>query len=420
MSHQLQPPSAAPAPTPPTLPTVAGKSAAPASWRPLLCGLLLSIFTLAVWFAGPSFGYEDTTLPMYSSAGLGAPPAAEIEGIAAWLNGEPATLSNLRGQVVLLDFWTYTCVNCIRTIPHLQAWQRQYADAGLAILGIHTPEFEFERDPANVARAARSLGITWRIALDNDYVTWDNYENIFWPTKYLIDARGRQRHYQVGEGGYADFEEKLRALLAEAGRDLSATPPVSGPARIPDHVPDSVYEAAPDREITRELYAGYLRGDFEREYYGRGFVGQREYYSRPGTLQRYDRPQYLEPGFLYFQGVWENGDQQARHGRVARDFEDYVALVYSARSVNAVLSNEGDEPFKVRVLLDGEYLTEANRGADLVIGPDGESYLWVDESRMYRVVEHPAYIQRRELRLSVNSDRLGVYAFTFGIYDRGP
>ena len=342
--------------------------------------------------------------------------APEIEGIAAWINSEPLSLSDLRGRVVVLDFWTYTCVNCVRTIPVLDDWRRRYSDDGLSIIGIHTPEFEFEKDPANVTQAAGSLGVTWPVALDNDYVTWDNYQNAFWPTKYLIDARGRVRHYRIGEGGYARFEEEIRALLLEAGSDLTDDPP----AAVADHVEDTGFVESPDREITRELYAGYDRGDFEREYYGRGFVDQQEYYAVPGQVLDLQAPEALSPGFLYFHGAWRVEGQQAVHARQTEGYEDHVALVYSARAVNAVLSTESGEPIRVRVQMDGEYLTAENKGADVVIGPDGESFLVVDRSRMYRVVENPAYLQRRNLRLSVNADQLGVYAFTFGIYDTGP
>ena len=272
------------------------------------------------------------------------------------------------------------------------------------------------REFDNVLAAAQSQGVTWPVALDNDYVTWDNYLNAFWPTKYLIDAQGRLRYHRVGEGGYASFEERIRALLTEASRDLSDDPPTA----LRDHEPDARYAAAPDRAITRELYAGYERGKFEREYYGQGYVGQSEYYSEPDLELTLEAPEYLEPDQLYFQGVWRNGKQEAVHAAETTDFEDYVALVYSARTVNAVLSAGDGDPIKVKVLLDGEFLTEENRGADVTIDANGESYLWVNQSRMYQVVENPTYVKRSKLQLSSNSARFGVYAITFGIYAQGP
>ena len=390
----------------------------------IIPGFLLSCLVAAVWLtggiAGPADSRSGDGTPFPTPPSTATNGAAAIEGIAAWLNSEPLALADLRGQVVLLDFWTYTCVNCIRTFDQLRLWHSRYADAGLVIIGIHTPEFEFEKDPANVLQATRNYGITWPVALDNDYVTWDNYQNAFWPTKYLIDGQGRVRHHRIGEGGYAATEEKLRQLLLEAGADLSDNPPTS------DTEPalDDRFLAAPDREITRELYAGYERGAFELEFYGEGYVGQLEYYQQAGETLQLTAPEYLQPNLIYFQGHWSSEPQRAGHARLTTGFDDYIALVYSARSVNAVLTTEdGAEdgaPYKVRVTLDGEYLTEENRGADVIIGPDGESYLWVAESRLYRVVETPDYIQRKELRLSANSDRLGLYAFTFGIYETGP
>ena len=187
-----------------------------------------------------------------------------------------------------------------------------------------------------------------------------------------------------------------------------------------DHLLDARYEAAPDKQVTQELYAGYDRGDFQREYYGAGFVGQHEYYAAPDRSLELEAPEYLEPDQLYFQGLWRNEGQRALYAGGSTGFEDHIALVYSARTVNVVMSSEGASSVKVGVKLDDEFLTEENRGADVVIGADGESYLLVDASRMYRVVEDREYAQRKKLELSVNSEGLAVYAFTFGIYAEGP
>ncbi len=381
----------------------------------LVCGLAISILTALVLICGPIMGAPapsiDSGLP-----GAQYPDAPEIEGIAHWVNSEPVSLGDLRGNVVLVDFWTYTCVNCLRTIPQLLDWHDLYSDDGLRIVGIHTPEFEFEKDPENVVSAAQDLGVSWPVALDNDYVTWDNFENIFWPTKYLIDHRGRLRYRLIGEGNYQTFEDEMRSLLVEARSDLSDDPATLAM----DHLPDAKYDAAPDKHVTQELYAGYDRGDFQREYYGAGFVGQHEYYAAPDRSLELEAPEYLEPDQLYFQGLWRNEGQRALYAGGSTGFEDHIALVYSARTVNVVMSSEGASSVKVGVKLDDEFLTEENRGADVVIGADGESYLLVDASRMYRVVEDREYAQRKKLELSVNSEGLAVYAFTFGIYAEGP
>ncbi len=384
--------------------------------RLLVCALALAFLTLALLAAVPQLGQPQTASVSPNSTEESYPPAPEIEGIAAWLNSESISLNHLQGRVVLIDFWTYTCVNCIRTIPQLRQWNDRYSRDGLVVIGIHTPEFEFEKNPDNVREASLSLGVTWPIALDNDYVTWDNFGNAFWPTKYLIDSTGRLRYHRIGEGNYETFEERLRSLLVEAGADLSAEPT---PASL-EHLPDPGFEASPDGVVTRELYAGYERGDFEREYYGRGYVGQPEYYGKPDQVLNLEAPDYLEPDMLYFQGLWRNQGQQAVHARETTEFEDHVELLFSARTVNGVLAGAGPSPSKVIATLDGEYLTEENRGADVVIGEGGESYLLVNEARMYQVVDNPEYTQRWKLRLSVNSEGFAVYAFTFGIYAQGP
>ena len=380
------------------------------------CAFVLVLTVTGVWFLGPNFGDSGGAAASRFAVSQQFPKAPEFDGIAYWLNSEPLSVDDLRGKVVLVDFWTYTCVNCIRTFPQLRAWHDRYAENGLVIVGVHTPEFEFEKDLNNVQLAAETHRITWPIALDNDYVTWDNYENIFWPTKYLIDEQGYRRYYKVGEGRYKEIEEQIRTLLIEAGSDLSTDPAT----QLPDHVDDPAFTGSSEKIVTRELYAGYLRGDFQREYYGYGYVDQHEYYSEPGSLLALEAPEYLAPDFLYFHGSWINEDEYARHGRQGPGYGDYVALKFSARTVNAVFSNEGGEPVKVIVQVDGEYLTDENKGADVLGGPDGESYLLVDRPRMYRVVENTSYVQGKELRLSVSQENFRVYSFTFGVFSEGP
>jgi thiol-disulfide isomerase/thioredoxin len=357
-----------------------------------------------------------TPLPTATQKGPTFPPAAEIEGIHQWLNSEPLTIAQQRGQVVLVDFWTYTCVNCIRTFPFLKQWHDQYADDGLVILGIHTPEFEFERDPENVAQAVQDYGIAWPVALDNDYVTWDNYFNQFWPAKYLIDGQGLVRHQRFGEGGYPATEEKIRALLVEAGADLSDDPFTTQR----DHQVDPRFLGNPENSITPELYAGYQRGTTALEYAGQGYIGQNEYYYTPDEETLFKEPSSLGLDLIYFQGLWRSEAERARHARQTENYEDHLALVYSARSVNAVLTSDSGEPYRVRVTLDGAFLTEENKGADVIIDTTGESYLPVTSPRMYRVVEHPTYYAKQTLRMSSNSPDFGIFAFTFGVYREGP
>ena len=175
--------------------------------------------------------------------------APKIEGISAWINSDPIALQETAGKVVLIDFWTYSCVNCIRTFPFLKLWHSRYSDDGLVIVGVHSPEFAFEKDPVNVINAVEENGITWPVALDNDFTTWNNFSNRVWPAKYLIDHAGVLRYRHLGEGQYAETEENIRELLKEAGADLDGD---NFPLPI-DRPLDPEFLRSRNAEITREL-----------------------------------------------------------------------------------------------------------------------------------------------------------------------
>ncbi len=341
--------------------------------------------------------------------------AAEPVGIAAWINTPPLTLEELRGKVVLVDFWTYTCINCIRTFPYLKLWHSRYVDDGLVILGIHTPEFEFEKNLENVLQATRENGVVWPVAQDNDYQTWRAYSNRFWPAKYLIDHRGVIRYTHFGEGKYAETEAEIQELLLEAGAEPFTYPELPGDQQL-----DPAYLSARTAEVTRELYAGYRR-NVNAVYSGRHpYVIQQSYYDGLDTVVNLAAPEELTPHYIFLNGPWLVGPESVRHGHVSRDYSDYIALRYSAKSVNAVLTSQSGRAYQVRVTLDGEYLTPQNKGADVGIGPNGESYLVVDQPRLYEIVNSPAYTQGQTLRLSSNSADFGLFAFTFGVYQEGP
>ena len=341
--------------------------------------------------------------------------APEIEGIATWINSGPVALRESRGKVVLIDFWTYTCVNCIRTFPFLKLWQSRYADNGLIIVGVHSPEFAFEKDPGNVMNAVKENGITWPVALDNSQVTWDNYSNRVWPAKYLIDQAGVLRYRHFGEGQYAETEEKIRELLAEAGADLAGDnfPPLS------DQPLDPEFLQSLNAEITRELYTGYGR-EFSDTQAGRpGFVRQPEYYQDREAVIYFEEPTEMLAHSIYFSGFWFIGEDFVKHGQATADYEDHISLIYSARTVNAVLGYPG-KPYTVRVTIDGGNLTPENKGDDIVLDGNGESYVMVTGPRMYNLVAHPTYARGHKLRMSSNSADFALFAFTFGVYAAGP
>jgi thiol-disulfide isomerase/thioredoxin len=334
----------------------------------------------------------------------------EIKGINAWINSEPLTIEELRGKVVLVDFWTYSCVNCIRTFPYLREWNAKYADDGLVIIGVHSPEFEFEKVYSNVLRATQDNGITWPVAQDNDFKTWESYSNRFWPAKYLIDKQGVVRYTHFGEGAYDETEKQIRSLLVDAGAVLSS-PPAESPGN--QQVDQSFY-AAGRASVTRELYAGFVLAELGE------YVRQKDFFKNTGSVVELESPDDHKSGVIYFDGSWVVWPEHTRHGRETTGYEDVLSLVYSARSLNVVLSSDSGEPYAVRIMLNGEFLTEENKGEDVTISPNGESFLNVNEPRMYNVIEAPGYAKDNSFTMSSNSDDFSIFAFTFGVYETGP
>ncbi len=354
----------------------------------------------------------------------------QVDGIDAWLNTDmELSIADLvsEGNVVLVDFWTYTCVNCIRTLPFLRDWWARYEDDGLVILGIHTPEFEFEKDYDNVAEALDTHDISWPVAQDNFMTTWRNFENRYWPAKYLFNSRGEMIYSHFGEGHYGETEQQIRNALVEAGADLS-----DDPLDLPeDQIRDAAFQSARrmgSAEVTPELYAGWERNLGVARIGRHPYVAQYEEYfnSIPFDVENATGvidvtiPQELKRHVLYFQGQWSVEPERIRHARTTENLEDYLALNYAAKSVNAVLTSDSGEPYQVIVTVDGAMLTPENAGADIQWDEDGYSYILVDEPRMYGIVDNPQYLPQSVLTMRSNSDDFGLFAFTFGVYAEGP
>ena len=371
------------------------------------------------------------TLPADSMV-VSADEIPAIEGIDAWLNTErELQIAQLAGEgnVVLVDFWTYTCVNCIRTLPYLREWWAQYEDDGLVILGIHTPEFEFEKDYQNVADAIETHSVGWPVAQDNNMTTWRNFENRYWPAKYLYNVRGEMIYSHFGEGAYAETEERIRNALVEAGADLSDDP-FNAPQ---DQARDSAFQSARQSgraAVTPELYAGWHRNFLTARAGRQPYVAQREYFD--AILKAEDRtehtiatidvtvPQDIKPHAMYFQGQWSVEPERIRHARMTENLEDYLALNYAAKSVNAVLTSDSGEPYRVVLTVDGAMMTADNAGEDVQWDDDGQSYVLVDEPRMYGLVDNPQYLPESILIMRSDSADFGLFAFTFGVYAEGP
>ena len=334
---------------------------------------------------------------------------AELVGLDAWLNGAATTIARelARGNVVLIDFWTYTCINCVRTFPFLKEWHAKYGDRGLTIIGVHSPEFEFEEEIANVRQAIEQYDIRYLVAQDNRFATWRAFNNRYWPAKYLIGPAMEVRYQHFGEGDYLETEHEIRAALLEAGWELSG-------------VAEGTEAVAPQRDPvsrgqTRELYGGTRRN------YGRiQYAAQPEYYLQAGVDQFYTDieggPRERENHRWYLQGLWRNEEEAIVHARTTEQLEDYLAFKFTARSVNVVLTvPEGGEPFNVYVELDGRWLTPQEAGADVRFDGEERSFVRVTKDDLYRLVVLPEW-STHELKLRSNSDQLAIFAFTFGSY----
>ena len=289
------------------------------------------------------------------------PTAPPFTGIDSWINSKPLTIRGLRGKVVLVDFWTYSCINCLRTLPHLEAWDMRYRKAGLVIVGVHTPEFAFEHVVSNVRQATRRLGVRYPVAIDNEYKTWDAYGNNVWPAEYLIDRSGRIREYKQGEGRYGETERQIQELLGEpAGAQLA-----------------SVRDETPEHFTTPESYLGWER--LER-YAGSPPI--------PDRMIRYRFPKTLPPDYLAYSGFWSVERQRIVAGPVAR-----LRLSFVAQHVYLVLSGSG----RLEVRVNGRDVRTIRVGG---------------LSRLYTLLSYKT--ERAGLLELRVTPGISAYAFTFG------
>ncbi len=318
--------------------------------------------------------------------------APELSG-GFWLQGGPLTMAGLRGRPVLVDFWDYTCINCLRTLPYLVEWHRRYSPHGLVIVGVHTPEFSFARRPDDVRRAIAEFGIEYPVVLDADYAIWRAYNNRFWPAKYLVDAQGRLRYYHFGEGAYQATERAIQHLLLEVRPDLALPEPLP-PLREEDRPGAVCYR------VTPEIYLGFLRGAVGNP---TGLV--------PKQAVRYRDPGLHAEGFFYLDGPWVADEECVYRPWDALE-TSRVALRYTAREVNLVLNPLAGQPARLDIWQDGAPLSPDCAGADVRWDDQGQSHLVVDVPRMFRLVAN-GDIGHHELVLATTSPGLALYAFTF-------
>lgn len=313
---------------------------------------------------------------------------ASFDGASGWLNTEPLTAAALRGRVVLVDFWTYTCVNWVRTLPYLRAWHERYAADGLTIVGVHTPEFGFEHDPANVTARTATLGVEYPVALDNDYAVWNAFANHFWPAVYLADVEGRLRHHHFGEGEYAQTEMVIQRLLLDAGASAFDQSLVT--------VEPEGLEVAADWAAlgSPETYLGYERGS--------GFAGVAAF----DLPHEYDLPEELALNTWSLGGTWT----LAAHAAGADRAGARLAFRFHARDVNLVVGpRAGHAEIPFRVLLDGRPVGDAH-GSD--VRDDGTGV--VRAQNTLQLVRQSGSIGDRLFEIEFLAPGAEVYCLTFG------
>jgi thiol-disulfide isomerase/thioredoxin len=310
-----------------------------------------------------------------------------------WLNSQPLSFRQLRGRVVLVDFWDYTCVNCIRTLPYVQAWHERYQAKGLTVIGVHTPEFTFAQYESNVERGIREFGLTYPIVVDSDREIWKAFANRYWPTKYLLDKDGYLRYGHFGEGGYRECEEAIRDLLHEVDPNLEL-PEIMAPLREEDHPGAVCYRPS------AELYLGHRRGRIGNE---GGF--------KEDQIADYDFSGKIEETFFYAKGRWAS---TAEYFEAVASGTHSLKLKYEASAVNLVMAAPREATAEVQVLQDGKPITSARSTKDIRFRSSGsvvESYIVVDSARMYSVVDNQDFGEH-ELEL-ICSAGIAAFAFTF-------
>lgn len=315
--------------------------------------------------------------------------SVSLEGAAAWLNSNPLSNDDLRGKVVLVDFWTYSCINCIRTLPYVRAWAEKYKDRGLLVIGVHTPEFAFEKKIENVEQAVRSFKLSYPVAIDSDYRIWRSFQNMYWPALYFIDAKGQVRHHQFGEGDYVRSEEMIQELLAEAsGRKTADAGPTSPVARGAELGADLA------QLRSEETYVGYDKTE--------GFVS-------PQRIQA-DKPQDYSSGqgplnTWSLKGNWTIGSEKATLNQP----DGSIIYNFLARDLHLVVGPGAHRrPIRIRVTIDGKP-PGVDHGADVDAAGEGT----VVDTRLYQLVRQSGAVRERIFEVRFLDPGATAYAFTF-------
>ncbi len=312
--------------------------------------------------------------------------APDLVGIADYINTSPEELkAAMKDKVVLYDIWTYSCINCIRTLPYITAWDEKYANKGLLIIGIHSPEFEFEKDINNVKTAVENYGIKYPVVLDNDMKTWKAFENRYWPRKYIADSEGYIRYDHIGEGGYAETEKVIQQLLEERSQLLGLN--VAAAQSLVD-LEEHKFSASQ----TPELYFGYKFA------FGRSQLGNSEGF-KPDQTVTYSTPNKLQENYFYLEGQWQNFEDRMK--LVSENGK--ITLPYFAKSVNIVAAGQSE----LRILLDDNPITPGDAGTDVQDG-----LVHVSDERLYNIISTKEAASHTLTIIA--KPGFEIYTFTFG------
>jgi len=313
-----------------------------------------------------------------------------LDGAIGWLNSDPLSRKSLRGKVVLVNFWTYTCINSLRPLPYVQAWSAKYKDAGLVVIGVHTPEFSFEHAPKNVEDAVRNLNVIFPVAIDSKYGIWQSFHNQAWPAQYLVDAKGRIRYHHFGEGDYGEIERVIQELLKENGANGLASDTIS--------VTGVGIEAAPDwaEERSPETYVGYRQAQ--------NFASPEKVHQ--DSIQVFSAPLTLSLNHWGLGGSWNVNAESA----VLQVVPGKIVFRFHSRDLNLVLAPaKGGKPVRFVVRLDGA-VPGGNSGVDT--GPDGSGE--IREPRLYQLIRQKGPITDRTFEIEFLDSGVQAFDFTFG------
>jgi thiol-disulfide isomerase/thioredoxin len=323
--------------------------------------------------------------------------APDFDGATHWINSKPLRFSDLQGKIVLVDFWTLSCINCIRTFPYLKAWDEKYRDQGLVIIGVHTPEFAFEQTAERVEAAVAQFGLRYPVAVDNNRTIWSGFANHWWPHKYLIDSNRRVRNEWIGEGAYEDVERKIQQLLAEE----RGAPITRGYVKV------KAEPIEPKMIGTPEIYFGYgFVSDFGTFALGNQTMGQLRdeevEYALPEESQ-------MKENQFYLAGAWKLQDEKTE---LMNSEEAQIILSYEAKAVNMV-ADRVERSAIVYIQRNGKSLDPAIAGIDVQFDRLGRSFVEVDGGRMYRLIDDKGY-GRHRIHLQTHTKGFSIYTLTFG------